>query len=143
MSDCGVCLYSDASDCEGQIDSASIVTLDRPRHCSECGQRFESGSQMEEATWYDEQDEDERPLDENDEPIEPEQKEPLYTCLVCAEIANAFYCEGDGRMYGGGLWDSLYEVFGELNSSCFDRLTTPAAKDALRRRWMKWKGLPV
>jgi hypothetical protein len=28
MSDCGVCLYSDASDCEGQIDSASIVTLD-------------------------------------------------------------------------------------------------------------------
>lgn len=140
MSECGVCLFSDASDCDGQIDDASIVTIDKQQRCSECGQITPAGAQMEEATWFEEE-EDDWPLDGNDEPIEPESKGPIYTCLICAEIANAFYCEGDGRMYGGGLWDSMYQVMGELNSSCFDRLETPEAKVELRRRWMKWKGI--
>jgi len=134
MSECGVCLFSDASDCEGMIDDASIVVLDNDQRCSECGLVVLAGAPIEEATWYEDDDEDE-------EPGEPEDKTPIYTCVVCAEIADAFYCEGDGRMYGGGLWDSMYQVMGELNSSCFDRLSSPEAKAYLRQRWMKWKGI--
>jgi hypothetical protein len=140
MSDCGVCLFSDAGDFDCQIDNAAVVTIERDMRCCECLRLVPSGSQIEEATSYVD-DEDDWPLDGNDEPIEPEPKDPIYTCLVCAEIADAFYCEGDGRIYGGGLWDSMHEVFGGLNSSCFDRLTTPAAKSELQRRWMEWKGL--
>jgi hypothetical protein len=125
MSECGVCLYSDASDCEGMIDGTSIVSLEKDQTCSECNKVVSAGAQIEEAIWnYD------------------ERKKPIYTCLICAEIANAFYCGGDGRMYGGGLWEDMDEVMDDLNSACFDRLSTPEAKTYLRERWMKWKGLP-
>jgi hypothetical protein len=142
-SECNVCICSDADGHDGSIDSHEIITCDRAHRCSECGIKVPAGSPIEEATWYGDDDPDEWEIDENDEPIEPERKEPIYTCVVCAEIANAFYCEGDGRIFGGDLWDAMAEgeIYAGLNSACFDRLTTPEAKAELRRRWMQWKGL--
>jgi hypothetical protein len=130
MSDCEVCLTSDFYDSDGAIDDAQIVTLDRNQRCSECMQIVPAGANIEEATWYEEDDEDDG---------EVEEKEPIYTCPICAEIANSFYC--DGRMYGGGLWDGMNEVWKELTISCFDKLKTPEAKTYLREWWLKKKGL--
>lgn len=132
MSDCGVCLTSDVDgDWEFAVDDTSTVTLNRDEACGECKCVIPSGSPLEEATCFDNEDDD-----ENGDPIPPHP--PIYTCLVCAEIAEAFYCEG--RMWGV-LWESMGYIMEDLNSSCFDRLTTPAAKAELRRRWMRWKGL--
>lgn len=123
MTDCGVCLMGDFDACDGYIDAVSLVVLDHAQKCSECNKTVPSGLTIEQADWFDDVSDD-----------------TIYTCLICAEIADAFYC--DGRMYGGGLWESMmYEVMDQLNSSCFDKLKTPEAKQELRRRWMEWKGL--
>ena len=139
MSDCGVCISSDYRAYEGMIDDVEIVVSDAERECSECRQMVPSGSKIERAGWYD----DGWNYDEDREADEQDKKEPIWTCMVCAEIATAFYCGGDGRIYGGEFWEamSVSDAFANLNSSCFDRLTTPAAKEELRRRWMEWKGL--
>lgn len=135
MSDCGVCLSSDMDDCDGSIDDVSIVILDHDQRCSACRQVFQAGTRIEQADWYD----DGWNYDEDRETTDEDRKDPIYTCLICAEIAEAFYC--NGRMYGTDLWDELSQVADGLNTACFDRLTTPEAKAYLRERWIKWKGL--
>lgn len=135
MSDCGVCLYSD-DDCDGYIEEASVVVLNADQTCCECRKVIPAGMQIERADWYEDFNHEDWEDEEDDK---PEARESIYTCLICAEIATAFYC--DGRMFACDLWDGLHEVFGELNSSCFDRLATPEAKAELQRRWMEWKGL--
>lgn len=119
MSDCGVCLGSYDGDCE--FYSARNRIARKPHVCEECGGSIVPG-QPYEYVWG--------------------KCEGIFwtakTCLVCAEIAKAFSC--NGRMHGV-LWDDMHEVMGALNTSCFDRLTTPEAKAELRRRWMEWKGL--
>lgn len=121
MTDCGVCIYSDA---DGTCDFADVsVRKARKFHrCSECGRRIEIGQRYEH--YWGKYDGEVSAID---------------TCLLCAEIAEAFYC--DARMFGGGLWESMDYVMGELTTSCFDKLSTPEAKAFLRERWMKWKGL--
>ena len=59
------------------------------------------------------------------------------TCLVCREIANAFYCEG--RMFGGELWEDMEYGYEVMTIGCLNRLTTAAAKAELQRRWQEWK----
>src|ERR1700744_6572782 len=103
MSDCGVCISSDCSDCDGMIDEATIVTCDQPTKCSECRRTVAAGDKMEGADWYD----DGWDYDEDRETDERDAKEPIWTCIVCAEIATAFYCGGDGRVYGGEFWDAM------------------------------------
>jgi hypothetical protein len=136
MTDCGVCITSDYSNCEGMIDEVSIVLNEQDRKCSECRKVIPAGAKIERADWYED-------WDGCDEDDEPKLKEPIWTCLICAEIAEAFYCGGDGRVYGGEFWEAMQEAdaYRDLNSSCFDRLKTPEAKAELRRRWMEWKGL--
>jgi len=139
MSDCGVCLYSNENEWEGYIDDVEIVSLDHEVKCCECNKAIPAGSKLEKALWMAEGEYEEAERDEDGELIETEPKPPIYTCLICAEIANAFYC--DCRVYCSDLWDALSEVFSELSPSCYDRLTTPEAKRELQRRWMEWKGL--
>lgn len=122
MSDCGVCIYSD---CNSYCDPSGFqdVRIHKARkehRCCECGevirigQRYERYAGKHEGEFC-----------------------SIDTCLPCAEIADAFYC--DGRLYGGGLWESMSYVMSELTTSCFDKLTTPEAKEFLRQRWIKWK----
>lgn len=63
-------------------------------------------------------------------------------CGPCEEIRSAFTESGynEGVAYGE-LWGSLTENFRDLTTGCFERLQTVAAKQLLRDRWMKWKGL--
>ena len=132
MSDCGVCLSYDDGNCDYYIDEWSIITSDEDHKCCECDSVVDAGSPIECATKYRDGDQD---ADED----EREATEPVWTCVVCAEIADAFYC--DGRMFGGSLWDSLYEVHEAMNVACLNKLSTPEAKAELQRRWMQWKGL--
>jgi predicted RNA-binding Zn-ribbon protein involved in translation (DUF1610 family) len=123
MSDCGVCIYADA-DGYSELCDVTIRKARKPHRCSECGRQIKVGEKYEHywGKWEGE-------------------TAAIDTCIICSEIANAFYC--DGRLYGGGLWDSMAYVMGELTTSCFDKLETPEAKAELRRRWMAWKGLSI
>lgn len=122
MSECGVCLYAECDDGISEFFECEIRTARKPHQCAECGHTIQPKCKYEYARgkfdgdFWD-----------------------CKTCLICAEIADAFYC--DGRLYGGGLWDNMEYVMGELTTSCFDKLSTPEAKQELRRRWMQWKGI--
>ncbi len=127
--DCGVCLYG--GDFDGNdFQKSEGVTAKTPMVCCECGRKISAGELHERASWR-----DERPI-----LGKPGQyrvfREYARTCNVCAEIAWAFSCEG--RTYNI-LWESMEEVFPELNHGCFDRLKTPEAKKELQRRWIEWK----
>src|ERR1700679_2736602 len=117
MSDCGVCLYSD---CElsgsGDFCDISYRKARKPHKCCECGKVINPGEKYEH--YWGKFDGDTAAID---------------TCIICAEIADAFYC--DGRIFNGELWCRMHDVMGELTTSCFDKLQTPAAKEELRRRW--------
>jgi hypothetical protein len=117
--DCGVCIG-------GSIDEVCefIHIQDRkarkPHKCCECGKEIVKGEKYEHARgkcegemWSSE------------------------TCLVCREIAEAFYC--DGRMFGGELWEEMEYAYEAMTTGCLDRLTTVAAKTELMRRWNEWK----
>jgi hypothetical protein len=119
MGDCGVCVMFDDS-VSVDFFHKEIRTARKEHKCCECDKPIAKGQQYEYASgkcegemWY------------------------AKTCLICAEIADAFSC--GGRLYGGEFWSEFGELFEELNTTCFDKLTTVAAKEELRRRWNEWK----
>lgn len=125
MSDCGVCIGVEP---DGTCDFIvqEIRKARKPHKCCECYKEIPIGERYEHARGK----------------YEGEMW-TAETCLVCAEIAEAFYC--NGRMFGGELWQDMdeCEVFEGMTTGCLDRLTTAAAKAELMRRWQEWKGLTV
>ena len=124
MSDCGVCIGGDFG-CETLGYRCVIVHAGKDWECEECGVKIPKGSLYELASGFTEGD-----------------HWNTKTCLICAEIATAFCC--NGRLHGS-LWSDFEDAdaFSKLNVSCFNRLKTPEAKAELQRRWMEWKGLPL
>lgn len=120
MSDCGVCLTSYDGCTIGY--RCKIVKAGREWICSECGASIPKGTQYELASGF-------RADDYNS-------FWQTKTCLVCAEIADTFYC--DGRWHGR-LWHAMDDVFDKLTTGCVARLKTPEAKKELLRRWNEWK----
>ena len=120
MSDCGVCLSFGGEESTGY--RCVTVHAGKDWECSECGCVIPKGSLYELASGF------------NDR-----EHWQYKTCLICAEIAEAFYC--NGRWHGGQLWDSLYDVSDKMTVTCLYRLKTPEAKAELQRRWIEWKGL--
>lgn len=122
MSDCGVCVTSgENDDCTGY--RCVIVKAGKDWTCSECGRKIPKGTKYELASWF----------------FYSGGGNNAKTCLICAEIANAFQC--GGRWHGQDFWDRMEDVYEKLTTSCFDKLKTPEAKSELRYRWMRWKGL--
>jgi hypothetical protein len=123
MSECGVCIGSDG---DGEYPEFSEITYPKARkehRCEECGRAIVAG--------------------ETYQKVAGKFDGEFYcdkTCCQCAEIRDAFSC-GGGWPMPGSLWEEMRDAFPALNSSCFDRLATPEAKQFLRERWMKWKGL--
>ena len=119
MSDCGVCIsYDPEGYCE--FCTQEIRKARKPKRCSECDKEIKVEEMYEHAAgkfdgdfWT------------------------AATCLICAEISEAFYC--DGRMFGGMLWEEMEYCFEGMTTGCLDRLQTAAAKEELMRRWNKWK----
>lgn len=124
MVDCGVCIGGGDYDGSPEFFDVTWPTARKIHRCEECKREIPKGSQYRrEAGKYDGN---------------------LYcikTCEVCAEIRDAFTCDdGAGSEYGS-LWSDLTDSFSALTTGCFERLTTVAAKQYLRERWMRWKGL--
>jgi len=119
MSDCGVCIGGEP---EGYCEffHVEVRKARKPHKCCECGKQILPGEKYEHVRGK--HDGEMRTAD---------------TCLICREIAEAFYC--DGRMFGGELWDAMEYGFEAMTTGCFNRLTTAAAKAELQRRWNGWK----
>lgn len=118
MSDCGVCIGYEGGDFSALWDEV-IRTARKPHKCGDCGrtiqpgERYELISSLYDGSWS-----------------------KYKTCHECAEIADAFMC--NGRVVGQ-LWDLMWDAYPALNTACYERLSTPAAKAELQRRWMVWK----
>lgn len=121
MSDCGVCLTR--GDERAEVWNKSLRKVRKDHKCCECRAVIARGmtcvyvSMLWDGDWY-----------------------RYYTCSTCAEIREAFSCDGETC---GMLWEDFADggLFAALTTTCFDRLKTPAAKAALQLRWMEWKGL--
>ena len=124
MSDCGVCLYAG----EGETVGYRCVIVKKAGSewkCCECGSVIPKGASYELASGFHAED--------------GNAFWQAKTCLICAEIGDAFYCEG--RWHGGGMWKRMESVFDKLTTGCLDRLKTVEAKKELVSRWLEWKGL--
>jgi hypothetical protein len=120
---CGICVSygGDGGDeCVGY--RCVIVKAGQPWDCSECGKKILKGERYELASWF--------YADRADG------FGNCKTCLVCAEIADAFMC--GGRWHSGSFWGRMEDKFAKLNTACFERLKTAAAKTELQRRWIEW-----
>lgn len=123
MSDCGVCITRGGeSECLGY--RCVIVKAGQDWECSECGRAIPKHSKYELASWF---------------YADHEGFGNCKTCLICAEIADAFMC--GGRWHASSFWDWMEDAYEKLTTACFSRLKTPEAKAELQRRWMEWKEL--
>src|SRR5580698_9059118 len=121
MSDCGVCI-SGCEDGESTGYRCVIVRAGQNWECSECGCLIPKKSRYELSSGF------------NDVGTSYASHWQYKTCLICAEIADAFMC--GGRWHGSILWDRMEEdAFPQLTTSCFSKLQTPEAKAELQRRW--------
>jgi len=127
MPDCGVCLTCDCDEFAFDIDT-DLAVSDGSVKCCECD-KYE----LAVLHFGDEDVEEEEGADEGS----ARWSSTYETCLICAEIAEAFYC--NGRTYGGALWEDMSYVYEELTITCFDKLSTPEAKKELQRRWIEWR----
>jgi hypothetical protein len=123
MSECGVCVGD--FDGEGFEFSTKTYPVARKEHrCHECLKTIVPGQKYE------------RVVGAFDGSIET-----YKTCLVCAEIIDAFSC--NGRTFGGFFWSDLFDddCWKAVTTGCLNKLETPEAKAEFQRRWMEWKGL--
>lgn len=120
MSDCVVCLTG-AEDCDTSFLRTKVSKARKVHRCCECSKLILKGELYERSSGKTDGD-----------------MWSFATCLICREIAEAFYC--DGRWFGGLLWDQMEDVaFPAMTTGCLERLTTAAAKAELLRRWNAWK----
>lgn len=103
-----------------------FTTADKDLKCNECDRPINAGDRFERATG----------TFDGEEHVH-------HTCVICAEIAEAFCC--DGRSHGS-LWDDLETTIDQDASSfttaCFSKLSTAAARREVQSFWMKVIGLP-
>lgn len=119
MSDCGVCVFSGFEGEDNEFMSEEIRKARKEYKCCECNSTILPGQKHEYARGA------------NDGSFWAER-----TCLICSEIRHAFCCDG---WWYGELWNGMREVMDQLNTSCYQKLNSPAARMELRRRWQEWK----
>jgi hypothetical protein len=126
MDGCGVCVsFGGGEECIGY--RCVIVKAGQDWECSECGTKIAKGAQYELASWF---------------YADRSGHGNCKTCLICAEIADAFMC--GGRYHSSSFWEHMEDTaYPKLTTACFERLKTSAAKAELQRRWIEWKGLGV
>jgi hypothetical protein len=123
--DCGVCLSGYEDGCTTGY-RCKVVRAGSDWKCSECSGAIKKGEKYELASGFNSDD--------------GNSFWQTKTCLICAEIADAFYCNG---RWHGQLWESMEHVYDKLTTACFEKLKTVEAKAELRRRWMAWRGIPA
>jgi len=127
MSECGVCISG--YDCDGSVDIGAVrwPKAKKEHRCEDCNEPIPVGSKYQRASGkYDGEFFD------------------IKTCSVCVEVRDAFTCAeyDQAGPPPGHLWVDIQEqMFPSITTVCFDKLQSPEAKEYLRERWMKWKGL--
>jgi hypothetical protein len=123
----GICDFSIDADYDGDVASfydERIVTARKPHQCTECGETIPVKAKYQRVTgkW-------------------DGRLDTYHFCLMCHEASGEFF-EGGERCFGV-LWDEMISNWeeGAHLQACLNRLTTVAAKEHMRRQWMKWKGL--
>lgn len=119
MSDCNACLYGEP---DGTPEFWNVTTPKaRKLHkCYECNKEICIGEHYQRVSY------------KSDGEVTS-----CCTCLICAEIRKAFYCDIE---IIGEFWSQMSDyVFPELTTGCLDRLQTPQAKAYLLARWNEWK----
>ena len=123
MPDCGVCIGGGDYDGMNEFENVEHPKARKPHKCRECRRIIQRGEVYERFTGKFDGD--------------------LFcvkTCLQCAEIRDAFNCDGGAII--DGLWSEMEDyVFPQMTTGCLDRLATPEAKAYLLGQWRKWKGL--
>jgi len=96
------------------------VTARKPHTCEECdktiipGEQYERTEMLYDGSWS-----------------------RMSVCLICAEIGNAFSC--DGRTIGD-MWEDIRDnMFPVMTTGCLAKLKTAAAKQHLLNQWNEWK----
>lgn len=122
---CDVCIGGDYDyDGANEFEHVETPKARRPHQCIECRKVIAKGEKYERFSWkFD------------------SQVGTTKTCLLCAEIRNAFSCGED--LLASELWELMEELaFPRLTtaSECFRDLSA-AAKAVVMERWRKWKGL--
>ncbi len=125
MSD-GICDFSIDGDYDGdqaKFMDERTMRARKPHTCYECGEPIAVGAKYVRVVgkW-------ETSLD------------TYKFCLPCQEAAGEFF---DGARTFGVLWDEMTSNWehGAHLQACLNRLVTAEAKDHMRRRWLKWKGI--
>jgi hypothetical protein len=123
MPDCSVCIGGGDYDGPNEFENIEWPKARKPHRCEECrriiaaGERYERFSGKFDGSLF-----------------------CLKTCAECAEIRDAFNCEGGAIV--DGLWSEIESyVFPHMTTGCLERLETPEAKVHLLQQWRKWKGL--
>jgi len=123
MSDgCGVCISGSDYDEGPEFYEAIEVKARKPHVCGECHRAIPKGTIYERVTGKWEGD-----------------VKTIKTCLDCMNIRDGLSC--DGGFTHGTLWESIREVFDQMNTGCLAKIETASAKAYLVSRWRKWKGL--
>lgn len=120
--DCGVCIggYDGCDELDIDTYYQRNVTIKRNCKCFECGVLIVAGTEHQQCGGK----------------YEDEWKNWRF-CLLCAEIADAFCCDGRGF---GTLWQSVEDdLFPRLTTGCLAKLKTAAAKQHLLDKWNEWK----
>lgn len=118
MSECGVCLYFDGDYAE--FFSQKEVVGRKDYECSECDRVIPKGAKHQVASMKCDGD-----------------FSSYRTCLVCAEIREAFCCEGE--MFGGIFWSDMEDYgFPEMTRGCLAKLKTQEARRYFAQRYREW-----
>jgi hypothetical protein len=123
MTDCGVCIGGGDYDGTPEFCNVEYPKARKVHRCTECRMDIPKGVQYQ------------RVSGKCDGDIFTEK-----TCCPCAEIRDAFTCDGVPPEYGK-LWEEMESSFPTLTTGCLESLETPEAKRFLLDRWRKWKGL--
>lgn len=126
MSDCGVCYFSSEADGVCEVWNVRHIKKSRKEHrCIECGEIIPAGSSYESVF-----------------SVYEGEAETSATCEICREVRDAYRCDGDSWVIGT-LWDDIAQsdFWPNFTTGCLEKLTTPAAKAEMIRRWQRWKGL--
>lgn len=127
MSDCGVCIGGYDADGMPEFHEVRWPKARKDHRCEDCNEVIPKGivyqrySGKFDGEFYD-----------------------IITCSICSEIRSAFTCSEYDQTGPppGELWADIAEMmFPRLTTACFEKLETPQAKEFLRTRWMRWKGL--
>jgi hypothetical protein len=122
MSDCNACIYTGADEGDPpEFLKSTVVTARKDHKCCECHAVIPPKTKYE------------RTVGKWDGDMNH-----YETCLPCAEIREAFCC--DGWVYGQ-LWEDAVngEFFEHMTTGCLEKLMTAEAKTFLIARWNEWK----